>query len=37
LADAILAATAQVGDAEFATLHIKHYPMFEGMVPAYPR
>ena len=35
LADAILAATAKVENAELKTLNIKHYPMLEGLVPAY--
>jgi len=35
LADAILAATAQSEDAELQTLNVKHYPMIEGLKPAY--
>ena len=35
LADAILAATAEVEGAELATLNVKHYPMVKGLRPAY--
>jgi predicted nucleic acid-binding protein len=35
LSDAIVAATAQVENAELATLNVKHYPMFRGLKPAY--
>ena len=35
LADAILAATAEVENAELKTLNIKHYPMLKGLSPAY--
>ena len=35
LADAILAATAEVEDAELKTLNTKHDPMFKGLRPAY--
>jgi len=35
LADAILAATAEVENAELRTLNIKHYPMIKGLSPAY--
>ena len=35
LADAIVAATATLEDAQLKTLHVKHYPMFEGIEPAY--
>ncbi len=35
LADAILAATAEVENAELGTLNVKHYPMLEGLQPAY--
>lgn len=35
LADAILAATAEVENAELKTLNIKHYPMIKGLSPAY--
>ena len=37
LADAILAATAKVEEAELKTLNVKHYPMFSGLKPAYKR
>ena len=35
LADGIIAATAAVEDAELMTLNIRHYPMFDGIEPAY--
>ena len=35
LADAVIAATAVSSDALLKTLNTKHYPMFEGLVPAY--
>ena len=35
LADAIVAATATVEDAELMTLNVKHYPMFGDIEPAY--
>ncbi|MBW1976282.1 MAG: type II toxin-antitoxin system VapC family toxin [Deltaproteobacteria bacterium] len=35
LADAILAATAEVEGAELRTLNVKHYPMFKYLEPAY--
>ena len=35
LADAILAATAQVERAVLKTLNVKHYPMFKALKPAY--
>ena len=35
LADAILAATAEVENAELKTLNTKHYPMLKGLTPAY--
>jgi len=37
LADAILAATAEVENAELGTLNIKHYPMIKGLSPAYTK
>ncbi len=37
LADAILAATAELEGAELKTLNVKHYPMFKGVRPAYKR
>ena len=35
LADAIVAATATLEDAELKTLNVRHYPMFEGIEPVY--
>jgi predicted nucleic acid-binding protein len=35
LADAIVAATAMVENAELKTLNVKHYPMIKGIRPAY--
>ena len=35
LADAVIAASAKIADAELKTLNIKHYPMFKGLSPAY--
>ncbi len=37
LADAVVAATATVEDAELKTLNVRHYPMFEDIEPAYRR
>jgi predicted nucleic acid-binding protein len=37
LADAIMAATAEIENAELKTLNIKHYPMFRGLKPAYKK
>ena len=37
LADAILAATAEMEDAELKTLNTKHYPMLKGLEPAYKK
>jgi predicted nucleic acid-binding protein len=37
LADAILAATAEIEDAELKTLNTKHYPMLKGLRPAYKK
>jgi predicted nucleic acid-binding protein len=37
LADAILAATAEVANAELKTLNTKHYPMLKGIKPAYKK
>jgi len=37
LADAILAATAEAEDAELKTLNVKHYPMLQGLTPAYTK
>jgi len=36
LADALLAATAQRYGLLLKTLNTKHYPMFQGLEPAYP-
>ena len=35
IADAIVAATAMVEDAELKTLNVKHYPMLKNIEPAY--
>ena len=35
LPDALVAATALLERAELKTLNVKHYPMFEGIEPAY--
>lgn len=35
LADAVIAATAQVENAELSTLNVKHYPMVPRLKPAY--
>lgn len=35
LADAILAATAKIENAELKTLNTKHYPMLKNLNPAY--
>lgn len=35
LADALLAATAQLQGLQLKTLNIKHYPMFSDLEPAY--
>ncbi len=37
LADAIIAASAMLEDADLATLNTKHYPMLEGIQPAYAK
>jgi len=37
LADAILAATCEIQNAELKTLNIKHYPMIKGLTPAYKK
>ena len=37
LADAILAATCEIQNAELKTLNIKHYPMIKGLAPAYKK
>ena len=35
LADAVVAATATLENAELKTLNVKHYPMFNAIQPAY--
>ena len=35
LADAVVAATATLEDAELKTLNVRHYPMFNAIEPAY--
>ena len=35
LADYLIAATVDVHDAVLATLNVKHFPMFEGLRPAF--
>ena len=37
LADAILTATAEAGNAELKTLTTKHYPKLKGLRPAYKK
>ena len=37
LADAILAATAEVENADLKTFNTKHYPMLKGLRPAYKK
>lgn len=37
LPDALVAATAVLEGAALKTLNVKHYPMFEGIEPAYRR
>ena len=37
LADAILAATSEVENAELKTLNVKHYPMIKGLTPVYKK
>ncbi len=37
LADTILAATAESENAELKTLNTKHYPMLQGLRPAYTK
>ena len=37
LADGILAATAEMENAELVTLNIKHYPMLKGISPPYKK
>ena len=33
LVDYVVAATAELHDAEFATLNVRHFPMFKGLRP----
>ena len=35
LADGVIAATAVSSEAALKTLNVKHYPMFDGLAPAY--
>ena len=35
LADAIIAATCEVENADLKTLNVKHFPMIKGLIPAY--
>ncbi len=37
LADAIIAATCEAENAELKTINIKHYPMINGLKPAYKK
>ena len=37
LADAIVAATADIEEADLKTLNTRHYPMFKGLRPAYTK
>ena len=37
LADAVVAATATLENAELKTLNVKHYPMFNAIQPAYQK
>ena len=37
LADALLAATAEIENVELTTLNIKHFPMIKGLAPAYQK
>jgi predicted nucleic acid-binding protein len=37
LADAIVAATAELENAKLKTLNTKHYPMIQGLSPAYTK
>lgn len=36
IVDFVIAATAQLLDADLATANIRHYPMFPGLTPPYP-
>jgi len=35
LVDYVIAATAEIHEAEFLTLNVKHFPMLEGLTPAF--
>lgn len=35
IADLVIAATAQLTQARLATLNVRHFPMFDGLKPAY--
>ena len=35
IVDYVIAATAELMDAEFLTLNVKHFPMFKGLRPAF--
>jgi len=37
LADAIVAATVEIANAELKTLNTRHYPMIKGLKPAYTK
>ncbi len=37
LADAVLAATADLENADLKTLNVRHYPMLKGLKPAYAK
>lgn len=37
LADAIIAATCEVENAELKTLNVRHYPMIKGLTPTYKK
>ena len=37
LADAMVAATATVENADLSTLNVKHYPMIKNLTPAYKK
>jgi predicted nucleic acid-binding protein len=36
IVDLVIAATAELLEAELATANIRHYPMFPGLAPPYP-
>jgi predicted nucleic acid-binding protein len=37
LADAIIAATSEIENADLKTLNVKHYPMIKGLRPVYTK